>query len=243
MNAWSSVETWLQGLVLGCIAPAVALSLFPLGFAGAMGGAIRVPLVLALGMMQLGRAWPDAWAWTLLVQAGIGMFAGACLQMLYACVSAAGSLIDHAGGYSFSMDYAPVDGQASSPCQSLLVHLLTAGMFSGEGLRQLCSALLDASAAWPAVEPSAIPVQLRQLALETFPRALARGIAWAMPIVGVLLVIELGTGVMNRLMPQLNAFPLSLAGRALVVALALHAALPTLLHAVALLVLPLVPPP
>lgn len=225
----------LQRLALGCVAPAVALSLLPLSFAGAMGGAVRLPLVLALGMLQLGREWPPQWLPVVLLQALGGLLLGSFLNLLYTCVSTAGSLIDHAGGYSFSMDYAPVDGQGSSPWQSILVHLLTLWIFSPDGLAILCDALLDTSRLWMAVPDRPFLPQLRELALTHFPQALARGATLAAPVVALLLAIEVGIGTMNRLMPQLNAFSLSMALRALVAALALHAAAPTLMRAIAAL--------
>jgi len=234
MNAMADLLPLLQALALGCVAPAVALSLLPLDFAGPMGGAVRLPLALALGMMQLGRQWPPEWLAAVLIQAMAGLLLGCFLNMLYACVSTAGSLIDHAGGYSFSMDYAPVDGQGSSPWQTILVHLLVLWMFSGDGLLHLCSALLDASAAWPTPSGPHLP-QLRALVLERFPQAMASGITLAAPIISLLLIIELGVGAMNRLMPELNAFTLSMALRGLLVALALHAAIPSLMHAIAVL--------
>lgn len=233
----------LQRLALGCVAPAVALSLLPLSFAGAMGGAVRLPLVLALGMMQLDRDWPREWLSVVLLQAAGGLLLGCFLNMLYTCVSTAGSLIDHAGGYSFSMDYAPVDGQGSSPWQSILVHLLTWWIFSQEGLPILCAALLDTSRLWAAVPEQPFLPPLRELALTHFPQALARGATLAAPVVALLVAIEVGIGTMNRLMPQLNAFALSMALRALVAALALHAATPTLMRAIAALPGRLLAPP
>lgn len=243
MNTVADLLPVLQRLALGCVAPAVALSLLPLSFAGAMGGAVRLPLVLALSMMQLGREWPQAWLPVVLLQAVGGLLLGCFLNMLYTCVSTAGSLIDHAGGYSFSMDYAPVDGQGSSPWQSILVHLLTLSIFSQEGLSVLCATLLDTSRLWAGVPDQPFLPLLRDLALTHFPQALAHGVTLAAPVVALLVAIEVGIGTMNRLMPQLNAFALSMALRALVAALALHAAAPALMRAIAALSGRLLAPP
>lgn len=235
MNEVTDLVVLLQGLALGCVAPAVALSLLPLNFAGPMGGVVRLPLVLALGMMQLERDWPRDWLPVVLVQGIAGLLLGGFLNMLYACVSAAGSLIDHAGGYSFALDYAPTDGQGSSPWQSILVHLLTLWVFGTDGLPLLCAAVLEASAAWPSAPTAPLLPLLHEAVLERFPRALAQGAALAAPVVALLMAVELGVGTMNRVMSQLNAFALSMALRGLTVALALHALAPALMQAIAAL--------
>jgi len=108
-------------------------------------------------------------------------------------------------------------------------------MFSGDGLLHLCAALLDASSAWPTLSPEPYLPQLRELLGERFPQAIARGVTLAAPVVGLLLAVELGVGVMNRLMSELNAFTLSMALRGLIAALALHAAAPSLMQAIAVL--------
>lgn len=234
MTAALFAELPLRALALGCVAPAVAVSMLPLAFAGPLGGAVRLPLILAISMLQLRRAWPPDWIPVVLAQAAIGLLAGCLLNLLYACVSTAGALLDQASGHSFSMEMAPIDGQSATPWQSLFSHLLTLLLLSGDGLRNLCSTLLEASAAWPTAQGAAA-WDWRGLAETAFPRAVARGAAWAAPLVGVLLAVELGVGAMNRVMPQLGAFPIGLALKALALLLALHVALPTLLQLMAAL--------
>ncbi len=65
----------------------------------------------------------------------------------------------------------------------------------------------------------------------------------AAPVVALLLAIEVGIGTMNRLMPQLNAFALSMALRALVAATRPACSCPALMHAIATLAVRLLAPP
>jgi flagellar biosynthetic protein FliR len=182
-----------------------------------------VPLVSAAGVVLV------------VTEIAIGLAIGFFLQLVFAAVQLAGESIGLQMGLSFA---AFVDPQNSTPAPivgSFLNLVLVLVFLAANGHLMLLGALADTFARWPVgVSPGwtdvATIIGQGAFMFET-------GLRIALPVIGVLLMVNLALGVLARTAPQLNlfavGFPLTLIGGIAALVLAMPAMVATMERALA----------
>jgi type III secretion protein T len=221
--------SFLQGLAVACIRPAVALALLPLAFGSALGVTLRLPIVFSIAIVQCSPGWPDQLMLTVAMEVTAGLILGLLLRPTIAVAAAAGALLDQQAGYTFATVYDPNAQEEAALFQTLLTQLAGVLVYTEEGLRLLVDGFLLSWKLWPMGEPlpELLPT-LRQLAMVDVLGSLEVGVRWASPLLGLLLLVELGVGLMNRIAPQLNSFGISTPVKALLGSIGMCLALPYL---------------
>ncbi|WP_161974780.1 type III secretion system export apparatus subunit SctT [Piscinibacter terrae] len=156
----------------------------------------------------------------------IGGMVGYAVGMILWMLTALGDLIDVQAGLTNAQIFDPFGGHPGGP-MSVLLSQLGALMFLGfGGLQVFMQLLYESLVLWP---PGAFTPDLthafRDFSIATSGSLLEGATRLAAPVVGALLIVELGIGLINRAAPQLNTFyfsmPIKSAAALLVLALLL----------------------
>jgi type III secretion protein T len=203
-------------------------------FAGtAISGAVRNGLVLVLAAFVAPAVpvamLPGAGTWLLIVgkETLIGLLLGLGFGVFVWALQCVGELIDFQSGTANAAFFDPVAGHEIGPTGDLLFRLVVTLFVSAGGLLGLVGALFESYRLWPVASyfPDAGAV-LQAFAIREGDAILAWIIKLAAPVIFVLVLIDLGVGLVGRAAPQLNVFvvaqPLKGLLAILVLALVLH---------------------
>jgi type III secretion protein T len=203
-------------------------------FAGtAISGAVRNGLVLVLAAFVAPAVpvatLPGTGAWLLIVgkETLIGLLLGLGFGVFVWALQCVGELIDFQSGTANAAFFDPVAGHEIGPTGDLLFRLVVTLFVSAGGLLGLVGALFESYRLWPVAShfPDAGAV-LQAFAVREGDAILAWIIKLAAPVIFVLVLIDLGVGLVGRAAPQLNVFvvaqPLKGLLAILVLALVLH---------------------
>lgn len=137
----------------------------------------------------------------------IGLMIGYVLSVPFWAVKAAGFLIDMQRGVMSALFFSQVTSNMVSPLGNLFSMFLTTLLLMSGGFMLLLEVLFLSYQTWP-IDLFFPPINLevagfflRQLDLLLYTAVLIAG-----PLVGLMLLIDLGTGLVGRYLPQLNAF-------------------------------------
>ena len=203
-------------------------------FAGsAVSGVVRNGLVLVLAAFIAPAVpvadLPGAGPWLLIVgkESLIGLLLGLGFGVFFWALQCAGGLIDFQSGTANAAFFDPVAGHEIGPTGDLLFRLAVTLFVSAGGLLGLVGALFESYRLWPVTSyfPDAGAV-LQAFAVREGDAILAWIMKLAAPVVFVLVLVDLGVGLVGRAAPQLNVFvvaqPLKGLLAILVLALVLH---------------------
>jgi type III secretion protein T len=129
----------------------------------------------------------------------------------------AGELIDQQRGSTSAVTADPAGEEQSGITATLLVLTLTTIFVLSGGMHWLIDALYRSYVLWPAGE--LVPRLASGAAMHVLgvlDSILASGLLLAAPLLVAMLVVELSLGFVNRFMPQLNVFLLSMPMKGLV---------------------------
>lgn len=203
-------------------------------FAGsAVSGAVRNGLVLVLAAFVAPAVpvteLPEAGAWLVIVgkESLIGLLLGLGFGVFFWALQCVGELIDFQSGTANAAFFDPVAGHEIGPTGDLLFRLVVTLFVSAGGLLGLVGALFESYRLWPVASyfPDAGAV-LQAFTIRQGDAILAWIAKLAAPVVFVLVLVDLGVGLVGRAAPQLNVFvvaqPLKSLLVILVLALVLH---------------------
>lgn len=176
-------------------------------------------LLLPLLMAQLAAA-PPSGAYLALLAAKeglIGFLLGVIFAVPFWVAETAGELIDLQRGSRGAVTEDAAGQEESGITATLLVLTLTTIFLLSGGMHWLIDALYRSYVLWPAGElvPHLAPGAAMHV-LGVLDSILASGLLLASPLVVAMLLVELSLGFINRFMPQLNVFDLSLSVKGLV---------------------------
>jgi type III secretion protein T len=203
-------------------------------FAGtAISGAVRNGLVLALAAFVAPAVpvatLPGAGPWLLIVgkETLIGLLLGLGFGVFVWALQCVGELIDFQSGTGNAAFFDPLAGHEIGPTGDLLFRLVVTLFVSAGGLLGLVGALFDSYRLWPVASyfPD-VGAVLQAFAIREGDAILAWITKLAAPVIFVLVLVDLGVGLVGRAAPQLNVFtvaqPLKGLLAILVLALVLH---------------------
>jgi len=147
------------------------------------------------------------WMALALKEALIGVLMGMAFGALLWAIENIGHLIDFQTGSGNASFFDPVAGHESGPTASFLSFMAVTLFVTGGGLHVMLGAFFESYKLWPIERmlPSA-SVALEQFAVHEADSVLGWTLKLAAPVVIVLVVAELGIGLINRSVPQLNVF-------------------------------------
>jgi len=210
----TQIETWIGAFfwpflrVLAMLAAAPVFGATQMPIQLRVGLAVLVALALAPALptmppVQLG----SSLGWTLVVQQLlVGGVIGMAMTIVLSTVQLAGSVIGLQMGLGFSTLFDPVQGVQVTSLASFL-NLLALLLFVSLNGHLLLLAVLARSFTLIPVGPALGlgPSTWHTLALEG-STLFSLGLALAAPVLGVLIIANLGLAVLSKLAPQLNLF-------------------------------------
>lgn len=221
----------LAGFAFCMIRPSVALSLIPFGNDGALGVALRVPLVLMFATFPALPGWPADLLHAGMAEVLIGLALGLLLGIVFHTAAAAGAILDQQGGYTIGAVYDPNFQQESSVFETLFTQFAALTFFTGHGLVALSGFFVDAWVLWP---PGSTPQGgferiLGALAETRLPAAFVDGLQLAAPLLGLMLLADVSLGLASRHARRLNPFSTARSVKAMLLSFAAMVCVPALL--------------
>ncbi len=204
---------WVVGFLLALIRIGAFVILSPIiGRAipatGRMAFAVAVALAMAQPIHGLSEVGP------LVAAAGVNAIVGGALGWVSGLImhlfASAGGVIDLISGLSVSMVFDPMQGEQGGVFTRMF-HLTATTMFVLAGGMGLLVGGLVASANLLPLDGSLAPQPgLVGYVVDTVALMVRRGVELALPVMGVMLMLELAFGLAARFAPQTNVFLLGL---------------------------------
>jgi type III secretion protein T len=216
-------------VTLGLSLPRLAAAFLVLPFFGAdtMPALVRNSLLVSLALVAAPLAAagapaalpPGAWPALVAKEVFIGLMIGFAFGIVFWALAVAGSLIDAKAGATASV-YDPLAGHETSLTGTFYARLGGWLFMASGAFLVFLEVLLASYALWPvAVGFPQLSALGERFVIDGFARLMALALLVAAPVLVVLLLADLALGLVNRYVPQLNAFALSLGVKAWVATL------------------------
>ena len=211
----TQIETWIGAFFWPFVRVLAMLSLAPVFSMGSLPTMVRVGLavLIAVAIAPALPAMPPvqfgtATAWMLLLQQLlVGGAIGLSMTLILSAVMFAGSVIGLQMGMGFATLFDPVQGVQVTSLASFL-NMVTMLLFLAVNGHLVLLAVIARSFTLLPVAPNlGLAAQTwLTLAQQGGSAIFSLGLALAAPVIGVLLIANLGLGVLTKLAPQLNLF-------------------------------------
>jgi flagellar biosynthetic protein FliR len=210
----TQVEAWIGAFFWPFVRILAMLSTAPVFGMGSMPVLLRVglavwvavaiaPLLPAMPPVQFGTAA----AWMLLVQQLlVGGAIGLSMTLILSAVQLAGGAIGLQMGMGFATLFDPVQGVQVTSLASFLNVLTLLLFLSVNGHLVLLAVIARSFSLLPVAPNLGLAAQTWQMLAQAGTAIFSLGLALAAPVLGVLLIANLGLGVLTKLAPQLNLF-------------------------------------
>lgn len=160
------------------------------------------------------EATPPLSLWTLMLM-GKEALLGVLLGLLFAPIlwtfQAVGELIDIQTGASTGTLFDPITNTQAGPFSLLMRNLATAYLFSTGAFLGMLGLLFKSYALWPVMSAfPQLPQPMGPWIMQFTGQLLVHLATFAAPFLAVLLVLEMGLGLIGRSLPSMNIFMLSM---------------------------------
>jgi type III secretion protein T len=219
----------LEPLLLGLARIGAAMMTLPLLPAKVFPRQIRMAKAIALSLAvypMMSEQLPDGQLavgyWTILIlkELFIGGVIGYLMGTLLWAFSSAGEIIDTQIGFELGQIFDPMSDRPQGPVGSFYGQLGVLLFVALGGLHVFLALLYESLAIWPPA--SFFPVlsaELFDISLAAGASVLEHGARLFLPVFGLLLLVELGIGMLNRISPQFETFYFSLPIKAILAVL------------------------
>jgi type III secretion protein T len=212
----------------------VALSVVPLFVGNTVPRMVRVIFVGGLAVSLLPLAYADAalasiplvsMPYYIAKEAAVGLILGLLASVGFWALYAAGALIEYQAGLSFAATFDPFTAESESLLGTFLMRMFITLFLVTGGLLALISMLFDSYTVWPlsSMVPAVGSLSLVDMMLRSLATLLGLALKVAAPFLILMLMIEIGLGLLSRFAPQLNVFfvalPLKVLGLAVMLLL------------------------
>jgi type III secretion protein T len=213
-------EGLLMPLSLGMPRMLAMMMVFPLlptaMFPALLRNSVAISLVLItcpLSLSQIGATPPSPLSWLLLIgkEVLIGAAIGWVFALLVWSLESVGALIDIQTGSNNGAIFDPINNESGGPWAPFMRSVAIVLFLSYGGLMVMLGCLYRSYIEWPIT--SFYPPSLDHFeswSIDRLKALLASTASLATPVIGVLLVVEMGIGLVNRAVPQLNVFTFSM---------------------------------
>ena len=139
------------------------------------------------------------------IEAFIGAGLGFLVMAVFAAVGSAGRIIDLMGGFQVGAAFDPMTAQQSAPFGRLFDLLALVLLFVSDGYQLVVLGLARTLTALP--PGGAIPLAgIAETLANTVSQMMVAALQIAGPLIAVLLLADIGLGLLTRVAPALNAF-------------------------------------
>ena len=217
-DAANSIETMILYLSLVSVRLFAAFSITPFSGDTFMPGMVKNALVMVIGTyvafgMPVG-AFADISALSLaglvLKEAFIGLTIGFCASTVFWVAQSVGALIDTQAGYNSVQLTNPLSGESSTPVSDLLLQVVIAVFFSLGGMLVFIGALFESFKAWPLMSPlPSIKGSAEVFLLGQVDGLMVSVVKFSAPALLILLLIDLGFGLVTRAADKLEPTSMS----------------------------------
>lgn len=217
MYGLETIESLLVPILVTLPRLAAVFAVVPFLSNQVMSGLMRGGLVVMLAMFfspVVGGHVPQMAIGALITLAAkeilIGLMLGLAFSLFLWAIQSVGDLVDFQTGAANATFFDPITGHEGGPTGGFLSQLVTTLFISSGGLLAILGVLADSYRIWPIT--SYLPhvdMVLEQFVIRQGDTLLTWIIKLGAPIVLVLLLTDLGLGLVNRFAPQLNVFVFS----------------------------------
>lgn len=222
----ASVVVLAQPLLASLPRVGMALLVLPLLPRSVVPRRLRSGIVIALALPVyplVSGAMPEVdWSfvtWTLFAakELLIGALIGYAMGLLLWAMACVGELVDVQAGFNNAQIFDPFGGHPAGPMTVLLMQLGLMLFVAVGGLHVFLQLLYESLLLWPPASfyPDLAGSGLRDHAIEASAGLLELATRLAAPVIAVLLIVELGIGLVNRAAPQINTFYFAMPVKAL----------------------------
>ncbi|HWT21238.1 MAG TPA: type III secretion system export apparatus subunit SctT [Variovorax sp.] len=212
----ASFERFFSSVVLTLPRLFAIFAVVPFLSGGMITGTVRngLLLMLALFMSPVAGDMPVAsiGTWVLIAgkEAFIGLLLGLGFGIFIWAVQSVGDLIDFQTGSSNASFFDPVAGHENGPTGEFLGWMVITLFVSAGGLLAMLGVVVDSYRLWPVASffPN-LGLVIEQFAIRQGDTLFLWIVKLASPVIFVLLLVELGMGLVSRVAPQLNVFVFS----------------------------------
>jgi len=209
----ASMEKFFSAVVLTLPRLFAIFAVVPFLSGGMITGVVRngILLMLAIFMSPVAGDMPAAsmvtWVLIAAKEALIGVMLGLGFGIFIWAIQSVGDLIDFQTGSSNASFFDPVAGHENGPTSEFLGWMVITLFVSGGGLLAMLGVIVDSYRLWPVASfcPN-LGAVLEQFAIRQGDTLFLWIVKLASPVLLVLLLVELGIGLIGRVAPQLNIF-------------------------------------
>ncbi|MGE5863633.1 MAG: type III secretion system export apparatus subunit SctT [Rhizobacter sp.] len=218
MHVGAAFGDLLKTVALCSLRLFVVFLILPATAGDAMQGMVRNGMVVLFGMfVAAGMSWHDAGAlsastWLMLAvkEAIIGLVLGFAASTVFWVAECVGALIDTQAGYNNVQLTNPLSGQQSTPVSDTLLHLVIAVFFAMGGMLVLLGALFESFRLWPLLAPLPSMQGFSDVFfLNEVDNMMTMTVKFAAPVLLVLVLIDVGFGLVTRAADKLEPNSLS----------------------------------
>jgi type III secretion protein T len=218
VSAAHSFQLELLGISLSSARLFAAFSILPFTADSVLQGMTRNGVVLIIAAFvafgvpaqALGQLDALTLAGLVLKESLIGLVLGFCGSSVFWVAQSVGALIDTQAGYNSVQLTNPLSGEQSTPVSDMLLQLIIAVFYTLGGLLVFVGALFDSFKIWPLLAPLPSAKDAADVFFLTQVDSLMTSVVkFAAPALLVLLLIDLGFGLMTRAADKLEPSSLS----------------------------------
>lgn len=214
-------------LAMLIIFPMLPTSVFPLVLRNGIAIALLLPVypLLRAALPDSPDA-PLSWFFYVLKEAAIGAAIGWSFGIIIWAFETVGGLLDIQTGTSSGATFDPLSQQPAAVYSQVMRNIAIVIFLGVGGLLALIRVFYESLQVWPV--RSAFPLSpdmIWEITRNSSTKMLTLGLSIVLPFIVLLLIIELGLGLLNRTLPQLNVFSLSMPIKMLAALLLLSLAL------------------
>lgn len=211
-----TIQSWLLAWAFTAPRVLVTFALLPVLTEPVLPSTLRNGIILILSMFvlpltheQFLNIKPDTLSMlSIMVKEGVlGLLLGYTLSIPFWAVKAAGFLIDMQRGVMSSLFFSQMTADMVSPLGNLFNMFLTTLLLVSGGFLVLLKTLFLSYQTWPIDQffPH-INLEVASFFLQQLDLLLYTSLLLAGPLIGIMFLIDFGTGLVGRFLPQLNVF-------------------------------------
>ena len=230
LNAWLTAFLWPFTRIAALIATAPVL--------GHTGIPARVKIALAaflalivaptLAPMPQVTVFSANGVWIMAMQFLIGAALGFTMQLIFAAVEMAGTLVGLQMGLGFATFFDPSSSASQQVISSFLNMIAMLAFLAYNGHLQVVAALIESFHSVPVAQAALGPPGLHTL-VQWGNAIFTAGLLLSLPVVVALLVANLSLGILNRAAPQIGVFQIGFSVTLMVGMLLLMLMLPNMI--------------
>jgi len=205
------------------IAPLFPSTVFPMLLRSAIAVALALFLYPHMSASMPATQPELLWLGLIAKETLIGALLGLAVGTLVWALEGAGTLIDFQVGFLNAQYFDPFGGHDSGPMAQLMLRIGVMLFVAAGGLQILTALLFESFRLWPVTSFYPSTARLADFAGTSFQSLLELLVHCVAPVLLLLALIDLGFGLVGRVVPQLNVFfftfPIKAALAALMIAL------------------------